>query len=874
MTPNGDALDFKFYLSSDLDLPVKIQLQGLRGCLKAKDSPAEPPWDRGVAVYAEAVLAAQGEVVGLPCRTRWAEAGQERDVSCVWEEWLEFPVKYRDLPHDVQLGITVCGVAEARPRYVMGGATMRLFSKKGRLKDGPQVLQLSLGQAADMEFPSSTPGKLPLAQRDNLGRLKHLLKRHRRGELHDVPWLDGPALRAIEQLQLQAAMAAAAEGSRVFAEVEVLMQLFPHAVMYHQAEPPRDASSGTTAGSAPADASPAATSSGRLVVLSDPEVGRVNPCELKAQKLARSRAGASGRDAKPDTGERKAIAAILNLPPNKPLKEEDRTLLWRFRWALTGDQRALTRVLKCVNWTFADEARQALALTAAWAPVGTATALELLSPEFANAEVRAQAVTVLKRANDAEISCYLLQLSAALRYEQRDDSLLARFLVQRASSNLDLGVALHWLLCAEWEEASFGKRVQHVYNNFRAQADRSNKAIMDNVSKQMQMMAQLRLIATELGQLRGGGAARKADRLKAMLSPDGTCSGLAKLGMACPLDPSVRLAGIVPSECSVFKSALSPLKLSFRTASTVNECSREVSQLEAITGEPPLADTPESPHTPDSMDGQRSSPAVNKPSDDSRYIMIYKTGDDLRQDQLVLQMFSLMDRLLKDENLDLKLTPYRVLPTSATDGLIEFVPSVSMAHVLAVHKTIHSFLSQHNPDPDAPDGMKAEALDTFVKSCAGYCVMTYILGVGDRHLDNLMLCPDGRLFHIDFGFIMGRDPKPFPPPMKLCKEMVELMGGADGAAYRAFRTFACEAYNILRRSAGLLLSLFHLMAGTAVADLAADPSKALLKLQDTLRLDMDDESAVAWMQQLLNESATALMPQIMETGHKWAQYWR
>lgn len=42
-----------------------------------------------------------------------------------------------------------------------------------------------------------------------------------------------------------------------------------------------------------------------------------------------------------------------------------------------------------------------------------------------------------------------------------------------------------------------------------------------------------------------------------------------------------------------------------------------------------------------------------------RYIVIYKAGDDLRQDQLVLQMFLLMDRLLKRENLDLKLTPYR-----------------------------------------------------------------------------------------------------------------------------------------------------------------------------------------------------------------------
>jgi hypothetical protein len=53
----------------------------------------------------------------------------------------------------------------------------------------------------------------------------------------------------------------------------------------------------------------------------------------------------------------------------------------------------------------------------------------------------------------------------------------------------------------------------------------------------------------------------------------------------------------------------------------------------------------------------------------------------------------------------------------------------------------------------------------------------------------------------------------------------------DSTYYDNFRMFSCEAYNILRKSADLILSLFHLMAGASIEAIRYNPENAMLKLQ-------------------------------------------
>ena len=113
-------------------------------------------------------------------------------------------------------------------------------------------------------------------------------------------------------------------------------------------------------------------------------------------------------------------------------------------------------------------------------------------------------------------------------------------------------------------------------------------------------------------------------------------------------------------------------------------------------------------------------------------VVIYKCGDDLRQDQLTLQILRIMERRWERAGLDLKLSPYLCVATGDELGFIEVVlESNTTANITKQYsrgasgafakEPMSLFLQEHNRD----SASYRASVETFLYSLAGYCVATY-----------------------------------------------------------------------------------------------------------------------------------------------------
>lgn len=828
-----NSSNFHYIYSCYLESNVKIKVGTLEGKLHrpSYEEVIEKPILRFAGrnqshtpdLVITVVVTSESVPLHLPVTTPYKNFSQRWE----WNSWLTLPVKFSDLPLDSLLCFTVWDCNGPGEREAVGGSSISLFGKKGILRSG----MLDLVVWPSQEGGEDTPGKLNDTDKEQYHRLAKLRKKYLEGKIQPVDWLDRITFAEIERISQKDKSASA----KLYLNIEFPQTMdmdLPISVVYFE----------------PGDQLVHSPEFNEICPLPDPDIGLDNLIEMKHHKLARSaRTGLSERDSKPNPETRNRLNNILAAPVTQALSSEELDLIWRFRYYLANNKKALSKFVRCVKWSVEVEAEQAMDLIYnSWVPMDVEDALELVGPNWTHPSLRRYAVSRLAQASDDDLLLYLLQLVQALKYEQFagdnkrkskevesesgsqcEYTDLASFLISRANQNLDLANYLYWYLHIETEEedniqAGSVAMYRQVLNTFLKQSP-----FRETLARQhefIESLVQLMGVVTK----ESGNRKRKMDKLQQLLK-DSDQFGLdfSKFSsLPLPLDPSVTICGIVASKASLFKSSLMPARLTFIT------------------------------------------------TENQEYVTIFKNGDDLRQDQLILQIIHLMDQLLKEEKLDLKLSPYRVLAISAKHGFMQFVDAIGIADILNAENTILNFFRKHNPSESGPYGVSAECLDTYVKSCAGYCVITYLLGVGDRHLDNLMLSKSGKLVHIDFGYILGRDPKPLPPPMKLSREMIEGFGGVNSDHYQEFRKECYTAFLYLRRNASLILNLFSLMVDASVPDIALEPDKAVRKVQDKFRLDLNEEEAVKYMQKLIDDSANAIMPAVAERFHQFAMYWK
>ena len=155
----------------------------------------------------------------------------------------------------------------------------------------------------------------------------------------------------------------------------------------------------------------------------DFDIEQDNIVEAKHHRLARSqRAGQLDKDLKPNAETRNRLMEIVSYPATQPLVSEEQDLIWRFRYYLSSNKKALAKFVKCINWGSSHEATQALDLIHKWTPMDVEDALELLGPSFKHPGLRHYAVTRMREASDGDLQLYLLQLVQALKYENVSES--------------------------------------------------------------------------------------------------------------------------------------------------------------------------------------------------------------------------------------------------------------------------------------------------------------------------------------------------------------------------------------------------------------------------------------------------------------------
>ncbi|EPY41053.1 phosphatidylinositol-4,5-bisphosphate 3-kinase [Angomonas deanei] len=499
----------------------------------------------------------------------------------------------------------------------------------------------------------------------------------------------------------------------------------------------------------------------------------------------------------------RCLKRVMNYDPLARLTDDEKVIVWKYRDVLVNRPQALPIFLRAVDWLEPYYVRETHMLVRGWSPLSPFDALELLDAQFADSVVRTQAIRFMEYISDFELRNCILQLVQVLKFEPYYYCPLSRFLLRRMlRSNYSVGHYVFWYLAAEVKNVKICEFHGLILEEFLKRTP-----LRRSYLRQVYVTRELLWCSLEIQR------AQKKDRV------DCARENLAHIRFphhfTLPLNPTIECSTLEIEDCKVMDSKKFPLWLVFK----------------------------------------------NYLNPEDRSFVIFKTGDDLRQDLLTLQMLDLMDGIWKTHGLDLRIIPYGCISTGEGVGMIEVVlDSDTIASITKKDGGAQAAFSEQ-PLINYLRGFNRERTDVerclwnFLLSVSGYTVATYVLGVGDRHNDNIMLRKDGTLFHIDFGHFLGNFKTKFgfkreTAPFIFTPMYLQVLGGPNTPIYHHFVETACFAYNIIRRYSNMFIMLFILMLSTGIPEL--ESKEDIEWLRNVLLLGRSESDASEHYKSLIN----------------------
>ncbi|KAM3657076.1 LOW QUALITY PROTEIN: phosphatidylinositol 4-kinase beta [Ammospiza maritima maritima] len=246
--------------------------------------------------------------------------------------------------------------------------------------------------------------------------------------------------------------------------------------------------------------------------------------------------------------------------------------------------------------------------------------------------------------------------------------------------------------------------------------------------------------------------------------------------------------------------------------------------------------------------------------------VIVKCGDDLRQELLAFQVLKQLQWIWEQERVPLWIRPYKILVISADSGMIEPVLSAVSLHQIKKQSQLSllQYLRQEHGPSNSESFLCAQR--NFVRSCAGYSLVCYLLQVKDRHNGNILLDAEGHIIHIDFGFILSSSPRNLgfeTSAFKLTTEFVDVMGGLDGDMFNYYKMLMLQGLIAARKHMDKVVQIVEIMQQGSQLP-CFHGSSTIRHLKERFHMNLTEEQLQLLVEQMVDGSMRSITTKLYD----------